>query len=245
MSFKHIINPIIYSIIVYLLLLILTRIIGKKMLTQLTFFDFVVGITIGSIGGAFVTEEIKGFYVLISPVVLAILVFITSIITTKNITVRKLIEGEAVIVIQEGKILENELRKLRYNQDLLLAQLRGKDIFDLNQVEYAILESQGTLTVMKKDLYKNPTKQDLNIAPNMNSGISSELIRDGRVQLENLVEQKLSKDWLKIELNKQGIKEFDEVFLATISPDGKLYVDVKDDNVRNLIKADDDDTIIR
>ena len=245
MDYQQLIRSIIYPIIVYVLLLILARVIGKKVLSQLTFFDFVVGITMGTVGGAFITTELKGFYVLISPIILAILVFLTGKITLKNATARKLVEGEAVIVIQEGKILENVLKKLRYNQDLLLSQLRDKDIFDINQVEYAVLESQGILTVKKKDIYKNPTKKDLNIIPNINSGLSTELIKDGRVQVENLRARNLSEIWLEKELKNRGIEKTNEVFLATLSPDGKLYIDIKNDNLKSFVQKDDQDSIIR
>lgn len=231
MNYQQLIQSITYPIIVYLLLLILAKIIGRKVLSQLTFFDFVVGITIGTIGGAFVTTELKGFYVLISPIVLAIMVFLTGKTTLKNITIRKFVEGESIIVIKEGKILEDALRKLRYNQDLLLTQLRDKDIFDINQVKYAILESQGTLTVMKKDMYNNPTKSDLKIIPS-ESQLSTELIKDGKIQKDNLNKKNLSKEWLNIELKNQGIEKIDEVFLASLSPEGNLYIDVKDDKIK-------------
>lgn len=244
MDFKQLMQAITYPILVYILLLILVRIMGKKVISQLTFFDFVVGIIMGTIGGSFVTTELKGFYVLIGPVVLAILVYVTGLITLKNATARKLVEGEAIIVIQEGKILENPLRKLRYNQDLLLSQLRDKDIFDLNEVEYAILEPPGTLSVMKKEVYKNATRKDLNIVPGV-SGLSTELIKDGRIQTENLSENNLSKSWLDRQLKRKNINDIDEIFLATLSPNGELYIDLKDDNLDNFQQGDDQDTLIR
>lgn len=105
-----------------------------------------IGITIGTIGGAFVTMEVHGFYVLISPVVLTLAVIATGYISLKSVPFRKLLEGEPLIMIQNGKIYEKNLTKIRYNIDDLLMQLREKDIFDLSEVEFAVLEPHGKLS---------------------------------------------------------------------------------------------------
>jgi len=92
-DYHELVQAIIYPTVVYILLLVLTRTIGKKLLGQLTYFDFVIGITLGTIAGAFVATEVKGYYVLISAIILTALVFLTGIITLKNVTARKLLEG--------------------------------------------------------------------------------------------------------------------------------------------------------
>jgi len=107
-DFDEIVQAFTHSLSVFVLLLILTRVIGKKFLGQMTFFDFVTGITIGTIGGAYVTTEVKGANVLFGPVFLTIFVFLIGILTFKSIPARKIIEGEPIIVIQNGKIFENK-----------------------------------------------------------------------------------------------------------------------------------------
>ena len=237
-------QAIIYPVVVYILLIILSRLIGKKLLGQLTFFDFVTGITLGTIGGAFVTTEVKGNYVLISAIVIALLVLLTGIITLKSVTARKLIEWEPVILVQNGKILEKNMIKLRYNQDDLLMQLREKDIFDMNEVDYAILEPHGKLSVLKKSENLNVTLKDLNIN-SIKKGISTELIRDGRIQEYNLKALNLGHEWLFNELVGKGVTNVKDVFLATITVNGELYIDLKNDNFKDVQKAEEDDSLIK
>ncbi len=224
--YQAILNPT----VVYFLLLILTRLIGRKLLEQVTFFDFVIGITLGTIGGAFVATEVKGFYVLISAIVMAFLVYITDVFILKSITLRKLIEGEPVIIIQKGKILEKNMSKIRYNQDDLMMQLRSKDVFNISEVEYAILEPDGKLSVLKKSSLLPLTSKDLNILTNK-KGLSLEIIRDGKIQEDILNENNLSYEWLYSMLMTLNINKLDDIFIATLSSDGQLYVDFKKDRL--------------
>ncbi len=234
---------IVYSIIVYFLLVILTRIIGKKLLSQMTFFDFVIGITIGTVGGAFITTEIKGFYVLLSPVVLALAVFLTGLLTFKNVPARKLIEGEPVVIMQNGKIFEKNMKKLRYNVDDLIMQLRAQNIFDLGEVEFAILEGNGQLSVLKKSQYIPLTPKDMGLSTKY-KGVSSEIIRNGRIVEQNLKQNNLTHEWLYNELAKRNITNIRDVFLATLSTDGNLYVDINKDNPSYIQEVEDDDSVI-
>jgi len=234
---------VLYSLIVFFLLVSLSRLIGKKLLSQLTFFDFVIGITIGTIGGAFVTTEVQGFYVLISPVILTLSVIVTGYISLKSVPFRKLLEGEPMILIQNGKIFEKNMKKIRYNIDDLLMQLREKSVFDIDEVEFAILEPHGKLSIQKKSQYTPVTPKDLNISTNY-KGVSSEIIRDGRIVEQNLKQNSLSHEWLYNELYSRGIRNIDEVFLATLSTQGNLYVDIRNDNPRYIQEVEDDDSVI-
>ncbi len=242
-DFSELGQALLYAIVVYLLLVVLSRLMDKKLLGQLTFFDFVTGITLGTIGGAFVTTAVKGYYVLVSAVMFALLAIITGIITMKNVTARKLIEGEPIIMIQNGKIYEDNMKRIRYNQDDLMMQLREKDIFDMNDVEFAILEPHGKLSVLKKGDKQTVTLKDLNIPPSY-KGISTELIRDGRIQERNLKQNNLTHEWLYDQLMANGIKNTKEVFLATLATNGSLYVDKYEDNPTFIQKVEDDDSLI-
>lgn len=234
---------IIYSIIIFVLLVILARLIGKKLLSQMTFFDFVIGITIGTIGGAFVTTEVKGFYVLLSPVVLTLAVVLTGYISLKSVPARKLIEGEPMIVIQNGKIYEENMRKIRYHLDDLLMQLRVKGVFDLSEVEFAILEPHGQLSVLKKSQNLPLTPKDLGLASQY-KGISSEIIRDGKIVEQNLRQNRLSHEWLYNQLSSKKINKIEDVFLATLDTSGNLYIDTRRDNLNYVQETEDDDSVI-
>lgn len=217
------------TVIVYILLIVLCRFIGKKLIAELTLADFVMGITIGTIAGAFVTDEIKGYYLLYSVVVFAVLVILSGFLTLKSSAARNLIEGKPLIVIQEGKINEKNMEKARYHLDSLLMQLRGKGIFDLQEVENAILEPHGQLSVQKKAGNQPATVKDLK-GPVPLKGLAAGLVKDGIIMEENLRQHHLSYEWLFNELSAQGVFRLDQVFFAELSPEGKLYIDLKEDN---------------
>lgn len=224
----ELIKAIVYPIVVYIILITLARIMGRKLLGQLTFFDFVTGITLGTVAGAFVTTEVEGYYVLISLVIFTILVLISSYIALKSVRVRKLILGEPIILMNRGKIYEENMARIRYNQDILMMQLREKDIFDISEVENAILEPHGRLSVQKKSKYQPVTLKDLNIFES-NKELCPELVKDGIIQKRNLMENNLSPEWLFNELSSRGVKRIEEVFLASLSNDGSLYIDLRTD----------------
>lgn len=163
------------SALVFVILVGLARIIGRKLLAQMSYFDFTVGITIGTISGSYVVQMVKGMWVLISPVLLAILAISFDYLHLKNLSFRKITEGEPVIVIHNGQILEDNMRKLRYHLDNLEAQLRDKGVFDFGEVEFAVLEPNGQLSVLKKSQNLPLTPYDMSIATEY-KGISTELI---------------------------------------------------------------------
>ena len=240
---EDLIQVFLYTVLVYLLLVFLTRIIGEKLLSQMTFFDFVIGITLGTIGAAFITVEVKGLYVLISPIILTLAVVLTGQLAMKNVAARKLLEGEPLVIVQNGKIYEQNMRKIRYHLDDLLMQLREKNVFDLSEVEFAILEPHGQLSVLKKSQYIPITPEELGISTNY-KGVSSEIIRDGKIVHQNLRQNKLSHEWLYNELSSRGIKRLEDVFLATLSTDGNLFVDLRSDNPSYIQEVEDDDSVI-
>ncbi|MTI84233.1 MAG: DUF421 domain-containing protein [Firmicutes bacterium] len=209
----------------------------------MTFFDFVIGITIGTVGGAFITTEIRGFYVLLSPIVLTLAVFLTGMLTFKSSPARKLVEGEPIVIIQNGKIFEKNMKKSRYNVDDLMMQLRVKNVFDLGEVEFAILEGNGQLSVLKKSQYLPATPKDLKISTGY-QGVSSEIIRNGRIVEQNLKQNNLTHEWLYNELASRKITNIRDVFLATLSTDGNLYTDINKDNPSYIQEVEDDDSMI-
>ncbi|WP_366922959.1 DUF421 domain-containing protein [Metallumcola ferriviriculae] len=232
-------QAIFYSLIIYVLLLVLSRLMGKKFIAQLTFFDFITAITIGTISGSFITAEVKGAYLLLSPVVFAIAVITTGFISLKSVPARKFIEGEPVIAIQNGKILEKNLGKMRLNIDNLMMMLREKKVFELSEVEFAVLEPSGKLSVLKKSQNLPLTPSDVNIETKY-KGMSSEIIRDGKIVEQNLRQNNLTHQWLYNQLLAKGVRDLNDVFLASLSTDGILYFDLKNDKLDYVQEVDDD-----
>jgi len=236
-------QAVLYSVMVFVLLLLFTRLIGKKFLAQMTFFDFVTGITIGTITGAFVTVEVRGFHVLISPLTLTLLVVMTGFLTLKSVPARKLLEGEPLVMVQNGKIYEKNMQKVRYNVDDLMMQLREKGVFDLSEVEFAILETHGQLSVLKKTQDLPVTPKDLGLETQY-KGAASEIIRDGRIVEQNLKQNNLTHEWLYNQLAARSIGRIEDVFYATLATDGTLFVDLNRDDPAYIQETEDDDSVI-
>lgn len=213
------------AIMAFLSLLIFTELLGKKQISQLTSFDYILGITIGSIAGSMTTDLSSMAW----PHWVGLFTWITAglsvdFLTTKSRTAARYIEGEPVIIIMNGKILEKNMRKLRYTASNLQQQLRCKDIFDISEVQFAVLEANGELSVLKNPELQPVTAKDMNIPP-AKTGIGIDLIYDGIVVDLNLKQVNRNRKWLKSELKKQGINDPSEVFLATLEASGTLYVD--------------------
>jgi len=227
------------SIIGFFSLLIFAKILGKQQISQLSFFDYVLGITIGSIAATLTTDlSSRAWPHFVGLFTWALLGYLMESITLKWRYASKYIDGEPTIVIMNGKIMENALRKMKYKVSDIMALLRNKDVFDLSQVDFAIIEPNGQLSVLKKPEYEPLTAQDMNITKS-STGISTELIYDGVLIDQNLRQLNKTKKWIFHELKIQGIKHISEVFLATLTPSGSLYVDKYDDHIIKITDIGD------
>lgn len=227
------------SIIGFFSLLIFAKILGKQQISQLTFFDYVLGITIGSIAASLTTDlSSRAWPHFVGLLTWALLGYIMEYITMKCRYAAKYIDGEPTIVIMNGKIMENALRKMKYTVSDIMGLLRIKDVFDLSQVDFAIIEPNGQLSVLKKPEYEPLTATDMNITKSA-TGISTELIYDGVLIDQNLKQLNKTKKWIMHELKLQGIKHISEVFLATLTPSGSLYVDKYDDHIIKITDIGD------
>jgi len=227
------------SIIGFFTLLIFAKILGKQQISQLTFFDYVLGITIGSIAASLTTDlSSRAWPHWVGLLTWALLGYLMEYITMKWRYAAKYIEGEPTIVIMNGKIMEEALRKMKYTAADIMGLLRSKDVFDLAQVDFAIIEPNGQLSVLKKAEFEPLTAKDMNISKT-STGISTELIYDGMLISENLRQLNKDKQWIIKQLKKQGIKSISEVFLATLTPSGSLYVDKYEDHIKKVTDIGD------
>lgn len=207
------------SIISYIVLLILTRIMGKKQLSQMTSFDYIVSITIGSITAAIsVDRRINDIDGLIAVLSWAVLPIITGYIGLKNSRFRRLTDGESSILIDKGQVNDKNMRKARYNMKDLLMQLRQKDIFDIAEVDFALLEPNGQLSVLKKQELHNVTLKDLNIKTPY-KGMVIDIIANGEIIYDHLSMIKKDERWLKDQLKNKQIKD---IIYAGFTSENKL-----------------------
>ncbi|MGH4119362.1 DUF421 domain-containing protein [Clostridium sp.] len=221
------------GIIGFFTLLIFTRILGKQQVSQLNFFDYVVGITIGSTASTLTTDLTSSAWShWVGLLTWTALCFILQLSTIKSKTAEKFLDGEPTIVIVNGKILEKSMKKFRYTIGDLLAQLRDKGIFDLSEVAYAVLEKDGQLSILKKPEFDSVTSKALNLKT-PTAGIDVELIYDGSILQDNLDSINRNKKWLMTNLKKQGIKDATEVFLATYNTNNGLFIDLYEDGLED------------
>ncbi|WP_312110294.1 DUF421 domain-containing protein [Brevibacillus reuszeri] len=212
----------------FVVILLLTRMLGKKQLSNVTFFTYVTGITIGSITASMVIEPDTNFFEgLVSLALWAILTVIVEIISLKSSKARVLLDGQPTIVIKKGEILEEALAQCRLNMDDLSMMLRKEDVFSIKDVAYAILEPNGQLSVLKKKGAESVLRDDLHIKKPATNVFPSELIVDSNIVEKNLKEFGLTKEWLFQELEKHGVYSLHEVFYAELQEDGSLLVDKK------------------
>lgn len=229
------IEVILRSIASFSLLLIGARILGKQTISQMTMFDFVASISLGAISAnlAFNTS-VKVHHTIIAFTIYVAIIFLMAIISLKNRKGRKLLAGDPTIVIQNGKILEGNMNKMRYTLDYLNQQLREREVFDIEEVLYAIVETNGMLTVLKKPQFRNVTRQDLMIAVMPEQTLPIELIMDGEIMRENLEQNNLSFSWLEAELKKRNLTK-QEVVYAVMAPNGHVYIDTYSDHIHSPI----------
>jgi uncharacterized membrane protein YcaP (DUF421 family) len=217
------------SFVSFFALLILVRLMGKQQVAELNFFDYVVGITIGSIASTLSVQVNQNTTAtLVGMGIWTILPILLAYLSLHNIWVRKVFEGEATVVVENGKILEKHLGKLRLTTDDLISQLRSQGVFNVADVEFALFETNGSLSVQKKSQKQPLTPSDLNL-PTQYEGLPTNLIEDGIILVDALRSLNLSKAWLHHQLKKQNIQEVSQVSLAQLDTKGNLYVDLQGD----------------
>lgn len=223
----HFGETLLRTTLAFFVLLIMARLMGKEQVSQLTFFHYVTGITIGSIAaeiaGQYETPFVDG---LIAMIWWSLLTLLMSYIALKSKRARAILDDRPTIIMFEGKIVEEAMRKSRLHLDDLNMMLREQSIFSIKDVHYAILETNGNLSVMKKAGQENATKKDVNAPAPEPKYIPTEIISEGKIEKKNLIELNLTEEWVYEQLKKQGIGKVEQVFYAEIQMDGSLHVDL-------------------
>jgi uncharacterized membrane protein YcaP (DUF421 family) len=216
------------TLIGFTILLFLTLLLGKKQLGQLTIFTYITGIALGNIAGDMVVHrDIKLIDGVAGLVMWALLTFIVELISLKSSKARVFLDGEPSIVIKKGTIMQKELAKNRLNMDDLTMLLRINNIFSIQDVDYAILEPNGQLSVLKKSSLESITKKDMQIQLESRNYLPTEIIVDGKLVNKNLKELNLNNEWLNQQLKQANIYSVKDVFFAELQIDGSLYIDKK------------------
>ncbi|ARK32569.1 DUF421 domain-containing protein [Halalkalibacter krulwichiae] len=226
---------VIRTVVAFSFLIIAARFLGKQVISQMTIFDFIAAITLGGLtAGLAYNTSIQPHNTVVAFIMFVVIIFLIAVLSTRNRKIRKIFAGDPTIVIQNGKILEENMRKMRYTLDYLNQQLREKDIFNINEVLFAIIETNGSLTVQKKPQFRNVTRQELMLATNEEPKLPIELIMDSEVIDKNLVENDLTQSWLNAELQKRNV-DMKDVFYAVLLGNGIVYIDTYKDHILSPI----------
>lgn len=209
----EIIKVILTSVLSAASLFIIAKIIGHKQMSQLDFFDYITGITVGSIAAELATELEKPWKPFIAMIIYGIITFSLALITSKSPRTRKFINGTPTIVMSGGKIYRKNMKKAKLDLSEFMVMCRQKGFFNLSDISTAIFEYNGKLTILPKTTKRPLTPADMNIVPPTES-IMTEVIMDGRILEDNLNRLGLDLNWLNNELKYQGYKSPNEIFLG-------------------------------
>jgi len=217
-------NAIWRSILSILALFFLTKMMGRKQISQLNLYDYVVGITIGSVAAEISTNfdtDFLGGIVVMS--VYSVVSVIFSFITEKSIILRRFIIGVPIVVIEKGKILEASLKKAKFDVNELLQEARISGYYDLSQIEYAVMEANGKVSFLPKSKYIPVTPDDMKLKVDKD-GLVSNLVIDGEIMLNNLKRINKDKKWLLTRLSNLGYDNLANILLVTCDNKEKITV---------------------
>lgn len=214
-------------------LFIFTKVIGKSQFSQITPFDFISALILGElIGNAIYDQEVNMLDILIATTFWGFLVFAAVFVTQKKKSLRKLLEGEPSIIVYKGKFSHRALKKNHIDLNQALMLIRQKGYFSIQEIEYAILETNGMVSVLPKAQYDTPTRQDLNVQTR-EATLATTLILDGEVLWDNLALAGLNEDWLHKELKKQHVDHYKDIFFAEYIPGQPLFINLYDTKPMN------------
>ncbi|GMK38357.1 UPF0702 transmembrane protein YrbG [Paenibacillus sp. CCS19] len=227
------------TVLIYFVVFIVMRLMGKREIGKMSVLDLVISFMIAEIAVIVIEDTERSMWHGVYPMALLMLLQIAiSYITMKNRKLRLLFDGKPSIIVQNGELDRHVMHSGRYNLDDLMLQLRENGISSVSEVEFAILETSGKLSVIKKEqdrssaasIFKDKPQESKDpIFPNRYrfEMLPVPLIMDGKVQDDNLTKMEKTRFWLKNELQQQGVNDFKEVFFCTIDHRGRWYVDTK------------------
>ncbi|WP_078596664.1 DUF421 domain-containing protein [Evansella clarkii] len=229
------IEIVLRTVLAFFMMISIAHLLGKQTISQMTYHDFIASVMIGGIAGnlTFNTQiNIRQFiYALLS---LTVLLLLTTLLSLKSRKLRTLTAGEPTVIIQDGKILERNMKKLRMTFDSLNESLREKNIFDIEEVEHAVMETDGHVSVLKKPDYRTIRRKDLGLLTAGKAKFPVELIMDGEIVEKNFRQNSLTLDWLTMEMSQRGIK-LEDISYCVRGTNNQLYFDLYDDQIHSPI----------
>lgn len=232
-NYNELLNVVIRALISLITLFLITKLIGKKQVSQLSLFDYVIGISIGNFAAEMtINLESDEIYGIVAVLIFGFIAYLVSILTMKSIKLRRFFMGTPTILIEHGKLIQDNFYKVRYDINDMLEQCRVNGYFDISEIEYAIVEANGELSILPKDENRPVTIKDMKLKPNK-QGLCANVIIDGKIMYKNLEIIDKDEKWLFKELKIKG-KELQNILLATVDINEKINFYEKNKNVKGL-----------
>lgn len=211
------------AIISLVTLFLVTKMLGKKQVSQLSLFDYVIGISIGNFAAEMtVNLDSNILHGTIAVIIFGLIAYIISIGTMKSIILRRFFSGMPTLIIEDGKFLKEGLKKVKFDINDFLEQAREQGYFDISEIAYAVMESSGKISIMPKSEYSAVINKDMKIKKEKAS-MPASIIIDGNIMEENLKKYGKTRKWLEQQL-KNKHKTVESIFLATIDKNDNLVL---------------------
>ena len=208
----------------FLAIFILTKLMGYRQMSQMSMFDYIIGITIGSIAAEMATSLEESFtQPLTAMIVYALAAIILAWVTSKSIKARRLIEGEPLVLLNHGELYRSNLKRAKMGVTEFLVQCRVNGYFDISKLECAILEGNGKISFLPKVDDRPLTPSDIQLTPEQDYLVAN-VILDGSIMEENLKNMGKDEKWLHSQITAQGAKQVEDVLLATCDRSDKVTV---------------------
>lgn len=221
-NYNELFNVVIRGLLSLITLFLVTKLIGKKQVSQLSLFDYVIGISIGNFAAEMtINLESEELYGIIAVLLFGGIAYLVSVGTMKSIKLRRFFMGSPTILIEHGKILQDNFYKVKYDINDMLEQCRVNGYFDISEIDYAIVEANGELSILAKSEYLPVNRNDMKLKVSKN-GLCANVIIDGKVMYNNLKKINMDEKWLNKELKLKG-KDISDIILATVDINDKVF----------------------
>jgi len=220
----EILDVTVRSLLSLVTLFLVTKMLGKKQVSQLSLFDYVIGISIGNFAAEVtISTDTQFLNGILAIIIFGLIAYTVSILTMKSIKLRRFFMGIPTPLIQNGKILESNLKQVKFDINDLLEECRSNGYFDIGEIEYALMESKGTLSILPKGENQPLTIKDMNLK-SKKQGLVGNIIIDSKIMENNLKNMNKDEKWLEKELKVKGYKDLSDILLATLDIDEKLTI---------------------
>lgn len=217
----EIIRVLLTSVLSLVVLFLLCKLMGNKQISQLSMFDYIIGISIGSIAAELATELEAPLYPVLAMVVYGLVAFGVSLLTSKSVAMRKLITGRPLLLMENGVIYRENMKRTRFDLSDFLTLCRVNGYFDLTAIQTAILEENGTVSILPRSDCRPLQPGDVQVYP-PEAAMQVNVIMDGVVLTKTLSAMGHDEGWLRKELAQRGYQDTKDVYLATLEKDGTL-----------------------